>query len=55
LFGDFYEKVNLNTAGIVFALVIVLIMLLFLTIKKMVRASLEACEQLNEQYQLLKN
>ena len=55
LFGDAYEKVNLNTAGIVFGSVIVLIILLFLTIKKMLRVSIEACEQLNEQYQLLKN
>jgi len=53
LFNNDYEKVNLNTAGIVFTLVIVLVILLFLTIKKILRISIEVCEQLDEQYRYL--
>jgi hypothetical protein len=49
-----YGKANLNIAGIVFALAIVLVGLFFLTIKKMLLASLENWADLNDNYQLLK-
>jgi len=48
-----YQYVSVYVTGIIFASVIVLVALLFLTIKNMARISLEASEQLNQQYQLL--
>jgi len=48
-----YQKMSLNTAGIVFGILIVLIVILFVVVDKLRKITIKDCTELDEKYQLM--